>query len=371
MLKRFTLAALVASSCFALLPRSALSHHGSNGQFDQSKSIKVSGVVTNIKFVNPHSYIYFDVSNEAGGVDEWRCELRAASIHKRYGWTKDIFETGAQITIEGSPAWREPQGCFTRTITFTDGTILKREDKVGDDGAVIAAPRALKMANGTPNLSGTWVAPPRGPRASPTRNPNVPPPVQMMGAPEPALPPAGDDLPYKVTEDGLKALSGVTDQDNPRFQCKPVNIIQDWVFDQNINSISQYDDVIILNYGLMDLTRTIHMNEKSHPKDIPLSRAGYSIGHWEKGVLVIDTFGFEPGFLLTGGSGMIKHTDQLNIKERFTMSEDGQTITREYEATDPKYISGVYRGSDKMGYTTSPYNLYDCEDLTEEIVSGF
>jgi len=44
----------------------ASAHHGTSGQFDQSKSMEVSGTVTKIRFVNPHSYVYFDSTNEKG-----------------------------------------------------------------------------------------------------------------------------------------------------------------------------------------------------------------------------------------------------------------------------------------------------------------
>ena len=78
-------------------------HHGSAGQFDHSKTVEVSGVVKKIRFVNPHSYVYFDITNEDGSVDEWRCEMRAASVLKRAGWSEDMFEPGTIIDIVGRP----------------------------------------------------------------------------------------------------------------------------------------------------------------------------------------------------------------------------------------------------------------------------
>ena len=69
----------------------AVAHHGAQSQFDQSKSLEVSGVVTKIRFVNPHSYVYFDVTNDDGTVDSWRCEMRAATVLKRSGWSADMF----------------------------------------------------------------------------------------------------------------------------------------------------------------------------------------------------------------------------------------------------------------------------------------
>ena len=57
---------MIRFAALAVLPLAAgatLAHHGTNGQFDHSKSIEVSGIVTKLRFVNPHSYVYFDVTN--------------------------------------------------------------------------------------------------------------------------------------------------------------------------------------------------------------------------------------------------------------------------------------------------------------------
>ncbi len=87
---------------------SAHSHHGTANQFDQSKSLQVSGTVTKIRFVNPHSYVYFDVVGEDGDVQNWRCEMRAATLLRRSGWTADMFAPGTKIKIDGVPARRRP-----------------------------------------------------------------------------------------------------------------------------------------------------------------------------------------------------------------------------------------------------------------------
>ena len=121
-----------------LLVASATSaHHGSTSQFDQSKTLEVSGIVVKIRFVNPHSYVYFDVTTDSGEVQNWRCEMRAATALKRSGWSADMFTAGTRIYIEGVPAWREPHGCYVSRISLDDGDVIARNERLeGAEGEV-------------------------------------------------------------------------------------------------------------------------------------------------------------------------------------------------------------------------------------------
>lgn len=56
--------ALTAAIALASIPSTALAHHGVNGQFDLSKTMVKEGVVTRVRYVNPHSYVYFDVTGD-------------------------------------------------------------------------------------------------------------------------------------------------------------------------------------------------------------------------------------------------------------------------------------------------------------------
>ena len=117
---------LIFALSLTLAASAAFAHHGSTGQFNHDIELDVSGVVTDIRYVNPHSYVYFDVTNDAGGVDPWRCEMRAGSLLKRSGWTEEMFADGTEISIHGSAARREEFGCYTNTITFADGRVIQR-----------------------------------------------------------------------------------------------------------------------------------------------------------------------------------------------------------------------------------------------------
>lgn len=342
-------------------------HHGTAGQFDHSQSLEVAGVVKKIRFVNPHSYVYFDVANDDGGVDEWRCEMRAATLLKRSGWTAEMFAPGTRIKIEGVPARREPHGCYVETIALDDGEVIQRYEQLdtADTGNV---ERLTRRADGKPNFAGNWAAPQRLPSMRE---------VKTIAAADPAAPgvsapprgPRPGGSRFQQSAAGVAASAGFEREDNPRFHCVATNIFMDWTFDQHINRIEQDKDTITLTYGFMDIVRTIHLDMDSHPGDFQSSRAGHSIGHWDGDTLVVDTTGFEEGYLDTRQG--VKHSNQLHVVERFSLSEDGNSLIRTYSGEDPLFLAATFEGRDEIGISEAEFDPYNCEDLTEEIVEGF
>src|SRR5690606_33483283 len=100
-------------------------HHGI-ANFNLNVDIEIRGTIRDIAFVNPHSWIYVDVPGTDGSVAEWKCELRAASVLRRSGWSKEMFEIGSTVTITGSPDRFEENTCYMGSIQFANGTSMDR-----------------------------------------------------------------------------------------------------------------------------------------------------------------------------------------------------------------------------------------------------
>lgn len=341
----------------------ASAHHGTGGQFDQTKSLEVFGTVTKIRLVNPHSYVYFDSTNEKGEIEKWRCEMRAGSALKRSGWSKDMFAAGTKIKIIGVPAFREPTGCYVNKIEFDDGNVVQRYQQLAEDTDNTKINRPARLATGEPNISGDWAAVQRLPTEAEVR-------AIALGPYAPGnAPPGLGRVEVTMSEAGIAASAGYVREDNPRFHCKPTNIIFDWTFDQHINRIEQAADKIIIRYGFMDTVRTIYMDQDSHPDNIVPDWDGYSIGKWDEDTLVVDTIGFSEGILDPRNGA--RNSEQLRIVERFTVDTEKMTLTREYEGEDPLYLAARFSGQDQVLASNLPLDSYNCEDLTEEVVEGF
>ena len=115
---------VVAVLLLLSLEGSAYAHHGFVSWFDMSRSVTVKGTVTGYDWTNPHSYIYLDVKNEKGAVEEWRIELGAPGMLARAGWRRDTLKSGDEITAIGNPAKDGKPMMHLSKIVFANGQEL-------------------------------------------------------------------------------------------------------------------------------------------------------------------------------------------------------------------------------------------------------
>ncbi|MES2624728.1 MAG: DUF6152 family protein [Pseudomonadota bacterium] len=362
-----------------LVAATASAHHGF-GNFALNEDVKLTGVITRLDFVNPHAWVHFDVTNADGTHTAHRCELRSATTLRRSGWTADMFPTGMQITIQGSPDRNESTACYVSTITFGDGSSLDRYGQRIEATTNIA--RAERLPSGEPNLAGDWaqeqrvMTDPRGRDGTlvalseatnfgvggvPEGQREIP---GARGTEEaavtrtPAPRPTGNTV-VELTDAGSTAMQTLVAIPTALRACSTGSIISDWS-GEPVNRVTQSADTITLQYGFLGLERTIHMDIMEHPAALEPTRTGHSIGRWENNVLIIDTIGFLPGTL----RGVTPHSEQLHVIERFSLDPQTMLLRREYTAEDPLFFMAPYTGSDTLALSSVPYNPEPCEDLT-------
>ena len=62
-------------------------HHSFSAEYDSNKPVKLTGKVTEMKWSNPHSWVYIDVETD-GKVVNWALETGAANALIRRGWKR-------------------------------------------------------------------------------------------------------------------------------------------------------------------------------------------------------------------------------------------------------------------------------------------
>src|SRR6187401_3655074 len=153
---RVTRAVLVAALLMVpVLVERAQAHHGA-GRYDTSKKVVLEGRLTRLDFVNPHSYVYFDVVGADGKVVAMKCEMRSATTLRRSGWSPEMFVPGAAIKVTGHPHREDPTACTVETLTLGNKPTLERYQQLSDAKSVNRTNRPFRLANGKPNLAGEW-----------------------------------------------------------------------------------------------------------------------------------------------------------------------------------------------------------------------
>lgn len=96
-------------------------HHSFAAEFDPSKAIRITGVLTKVEWTNPHAYFYLDVKDEHGNVVNWALEGGAPNTLSRRGFRRADIKIGDTMIVDGYPAKDGSHLMDARRITLSDG----------------------------------------------------------------------------------------------------------------------------------------------------------------------------------------------------------------------------------------------------------
>ena len=135
-MRRMPLAA-VAAAALLLVVAPARAHHAVQAQFDVSKIIEKRGVLVKIDWINPHTYMHFDVT-EDGAVKHYAIESLGILGLRRVGIdSKSSFKVGEAFVFSINPSRDGSATGLLITLIFPDG---RRFDVKSTDPTAPAAP---------------------------------------------------------------------------------------------------------------------------------------------------------------------------------------------------------------------------------------
>lgn len=100
-------------------------HHSRPVFYDMEKTLRITGVVKDVRIVNPHSTFLFEVTEPNGQKTQWVGTTASGAALFRAGWTKETIKAGTTVIFEGNPARDETaKGMLIDSFTMPDGKKL-------------------------------------------------------------------------------------------------------------------------------------------------------------------------------------------------------------------------------------------------------
>lgn len=300
----------------------AFAHHSRFGVFDTDRTIALEGIVTELRWNNPHVHFELEVTDADGGTQRWGVETTAISMLRSRGINREFFHLGDTVTVAGHPNNSGSSDLLGMNLLLTDGTEVvlgitgKPYFTAGEDGQLLesifdleAAEQARANAEGIYRVWSTILTDP-------------------------------DSFPMFK---GRYPLNEVSAQIKASWNPDPEQQLSCWakampnlMVTPHPIEFSQQGENILMRFEEDDAERLIHMNAGDQSQPTNATSMGYSTGSWDNGTLVVETINIDAEAFDDVGTPIGK---DLHMVERYTLSEDEQRLDYKVTFTDPEIFT--------------------------------
>ena len=328
MSKVHTLIALVVATCsLTAIPVTVTAHHSVAGFFDPENQVEIEGVVSVVKWRNPHTVFEVEVSDPSGAVTTWKIESGALGVLRTRELAREFVQVGDKVRIVGDASLRSDHEMFARNMLLSNGkeVMLTAGSKpyfsVREDSGLLeakydeeVAAAARRSADG---IFRVWSTNLQERPSSGGRMFHGNYPLTAEAESIRAQYNAGDE-----------ALLGCTEWAMPRLMSNPLPM-----------EFKRVGDRILQRFEEDDNVRVIHMVGSDSGDQVSDLALGYSTGSWDGETLVVETTRIAPERLDNRGTPF---GSGLRLLERFTPVDDGERLNYSLTVTDPEFFTDEF-----------------------------
>lgn len=304
-----------------LLPVFSASAHHSRVGYDSSTVTEFAGTVERVIWANPHIRLTLSVLGDSGEAELWQLEGMDVTRMDRAGIPHDLIEEGSIVRVAGDRSRRGDNRMFVRHVLLPDNTELllaaNTEPRWNTESTrVLGFEFPLTEASEVVSEDSEGIFRVWFPAARGTPEFAANPPFTAEGrAAYQSYDPVTDDPVLDCTPPGMPRVM-------TRSGSRPIEFIDN-------------GDQILIRVEPFALVREIEMMEQERLSGIRLRPLGFSRGRWVGRALIVTTTGIDwPYFQLYGFEGGPQSTE-TEVVERFTLSEDEQSLAYDITVNDP------------------------------------
>jgi hypothetical protein len=337
---------LGVGAALALLSPGVLAHHSVAAWFDQTQTQEIEGVVTQIRWENPHVRFFMRAPNATGEEVIFEIETLSMSGISRWGVTADLLAVGDRLRVYGSPSRRGLNNIFVRNVLLPSGRelVFGGEARYSQDTLRGSEVRSVR--------EGVAAAPERGIFRV----------WSTGGGAGQVFPEAFNndfDFSYYPLTAAAKTALEAFDYlaQDPTNSCKPKGMPVIMEQPYPIEFVES-GDAILLRIEEYDQVRTIHL--RNAPTAPPAAPLGFSVGRMAGRDLVVTTTRINSG---TFDSVGVPLSLDARLEERFAPSADGSTLTYSLVVHDPvNFTAPVETGKRFIYLPEAKVEAFNCRE---------
>jgi hypothetical protein len=120
-----SVAVVAVSLVFVMLGGVVFAAHHSRTGYEDELTVTLTGVVTEFRWRNPHTFLVWTVTDEYGKEVEWTGEMSSIQTVTSWGVSRNSFEPGDEVTVTAFPSTRgTPHSIIQKVMTTADGRVV-------------------------------------------------------------------------------------------------------------------------------------------------------------------------------------------------------------------------------------------------------
>jgi hypothetical protein len=316
----FVMASIVLVAAIA---RGVWAHHSTFGVYDAKRIVEIEGVITSVRWRNPHPSYTVAVVDEQGRTVEWQVETGAISALRLRGLDREVMKVGDRVRLAGEGSPRGRSELFARNLLREDGqeVLLSASSRPrwseGNPERLFKAPidegiaeQARREARG---IFRVWTSVLGDPKSFP-----------LYGAQE-----------YPLTERGKQLKAAWDPRASPYARCGEKGMPYVMVTPYPLAFVQEGENIVI-RFEEFDVRRLIHMNAGAPPTAESFSLQGFSTGRWEGNTLVVETTRIDSPHFYGDGTPQSR---AMRTVERFTLDAEGTRLGYHLRVEDPEIFT--------------------------------
>src|SRR5579871_4330851 len=125
MVKKFCGALVVFVAFGLMLVAPVFAHHSASSEYDTTRTIQVTGVMTKFDWINPHAEMRMDVPESPGHTTQWVISFAGLSKLRLAGMNRSTLSVGTKYVCIGNPGRNGLHKLLINKLIFPDGQIFQ------------------------------------------------------------------------------------------------------------------------------------------------------------------------------------------------------------------------------------------------------